>query len=50
MVGLSEAVKSSGTHDAWAPEVAMDVLPDGMETAQKEVIMVLFSLSARYDY
>ncbi|EDR12759.1 uncharacterized protein LACBIDRAFT_292782 [Laccaria bicolor S238N-H82] len=38
MVGLSEAVKSSGTHDAWAPEVAMDVLPDGMETVQKKVI------------
>ena len=42
MVGLSEAVKSSGTHDAWAPEVAMDVLPDGMETVQKKIIKVHF--------
>ena len=49
-MGLREAVKSSGKYDAWVPEVAMDVLPDGMETAQKKVIMVLFSLSARYDY
>ncbi|KIJ93614.1 hypothetical protein K443DRAFT_12742, partial [Laccaria amethystina LaAM-08-1] len=38
MVGLSEAVKSSGTYDTWAPEVAMDVLPNGMETVQKKVI------------
>jgi len=45
MVGLSEAVKSSGTYDAWAPEVAMDVLPDGMETVQKKVIKVRFFFS-----
>jgi nucleolar protein 53 len=44
MVGLSEAVKSSGTYDTWAPEVAMDVLPNGMETVQKKVIKVRFSL------
>lgn len=51
MVGLSEAVKSSGTYDAWAPEVAMDVLPDGMETVQKKVIKVrFFFLSVWYDY
>lgn len=42
MVGLSEAVKSSGTYDAWTPEVVMDVLPDGMETVQKKVIKVHF--------
>ena len=49
-MGLSEAVKSSGSYDAWTPEVAMDVLPDGMETVQKEVIKVRFFLSAWYEY
>jgi nucleolar protein 53 len=38
MVGLSEAVKSSGMYDTSAPEVAMGVLSDGMETVQMKVI------------
>jgi nucleolar protein 53 len=47
MVGLTEAVKSSGTYDTSALEVVLGVLPDGMETVQK-VIKVRFFLSAWY--
>ncbi|KAF8153315.1 ribosome biogenesis protein Nop53/GLTSCR2 [Crassisporium funariophilum] len=34
IVELSEAVKSSGKYDAWAPEPEMEELQDGMETVQ----------------
>ncbi|KIK00964.1 hypothetical protein K443DRAFT_592145 [Laccaria amethystina LaAM-08-1] len=37
MVGLTEAVKSSGTYDTSALEVVLGVLPDGMETVQKVI-------------
>ncbi|KAF9484273.1 P60-like protein [Pholiota conissans] len=36
IVELSEAVKKSGTYDAWAEEPAEEVLKDGLETVQKK--------------
>lgn len=35
---LSEAVKSSGTYDAWAPPPPQEEIKDGLETVQPKVI------------
>jgi nucleolar protein 53 len=38
-VGLSEAVKASGSYDAWVDEPEV-VLPDGLETVHKKKVKV----------
>jgi hypothetical protein len=38
-VGLSEAVKASGSYDAWVEEPEV-VLPDGLETVHKKKVKV----------
>ncbi|KAF5373463.1 hypothetical protein D9615_009513 [Tricholomella constricta] len=40
IVELSEAVKSSGTYDAWAPPPPLEEIKDGLETVQKKSIKV----------
>jgi hypothetical protein len=37
---LSEAVKSSGAYDAWAPPEEVQEIPDGMETVQPKKVKV----------
>jgi len=39
--GLSEAVKSSGTYDPWAPKPQEEDLKDGLETVQAVAVKVI---------
>jgi hypothetical protein len=41
IVDLSEAVKASGTYDAWAPQ-EVEEIKDGLENVQKKKAKVIF--------
>ena len=42
-MGLSEAVKSRGSYDAWEPQLAMEVFPVGKETVHLKIVIKLSS-------
>lgn len=49
VVELSEAVKASGTYDAWTPEPEEEEMKEGMETVQQKKFKVNKKLNNLFD-